>query len=107
MDSPSYNKAVAAFFSKLVRSADEIDPDVLECDATADMVTLSSPRGAGKVIVNTQRAVSQIWVAGKGIGVHFSLSADARWLDDRNQGLELGDWINQCVLDLCGARLVL
>jgi CyaY protein len=105
MDSSAYAASVAAFFKKLVAAADQVDPDLLECDATADMVTLTAPKTGAKVIVNTQRAVSQIWVAGKGEGVHFSRAPDGRWLDDKGKGLELAAWVAECVEDASGVRL--
>jgi CyaY protein len=107
MDSATYSSAVAAFFKRLVAAADAVDPDLLECDATGDMVTLTAPRSGTKVIVNTQRAVSQIWVAGKGEGVHFSRADDGRWLDDKGKGLELGAWVAACVEDASGVTLPL
>lgn len=107
MEASTYAAAVAAFFKKLVAAADQVDPDLLECDATGDMVTLTAPKTGAKIIVNTQRAVSQLWVAGKGEGVHFSRAADGRWLDDKGKGLELGAWVAECVEDASGVRLAL
>lgn len=101
----AYSAAVAAFFKRLVAAVDALDPDVLECDATGDMVTITAPKSGQKVIVNTQRAVSQIWVAGHGEGVHFSREADGRWLDDKGKGLELGAWVAECVRDAAGVEL--
>lgn len=107
MDSAAYASAVATFFKRLVTAADAVDPDLLECDATGDMVTFTAPRSGAKVIVNTQRAVWQVWVAGKGEGVHFSRAADGRWLDDKGKGLELGAWVAACVQDASGVSLSL
>ncbi len=107
MDSAAYASEVAGLFKRLLACADAVDPDLLECDATGDMVTFTVPRTGAKVIVNTQRAVSQIWVAGKGEGVHFSRAADGRWWDDKDKGLELGAWIVECVRDASGVTLQL
>lgn len=107
MDSATYSSAVAGFFKRLVAAADAVDPDLLECDATGEMVTLTAPRTGARVIVNTQRAVWQIWVAGKGEGVHFSRGDDGRWLDDKGKGLELGAWVAECVRDASGVTLAL
>ena len=103
----AYAAAVAVFFKKLIAVADQVDPDLLECDATGEMVTLTAPKTGAKVIVNTQRAVDQIWVAGKGEGVHFSRSADGRWLDDKGKGLELSAWVTECVREASGVELKL
>jgi CyaY protein len=107
MDDPTFHAAVSKLFRVLVKACDEADPDRLECDATADMVTVTSPTTGEKVIVNTQRAVHQLWVAGKGEGVHFSPGADGRWLDDRGQDKELLAWVAECVESATGERLTL
>ncbi|MGV3624209.1 MAG: iron donor protein CyaY [Archangium sp.] len=103
----AYAASVASFFKKLVNAVDASDPDLVECDSTGDMVTITAPKSGAKVIINTQRAVSQIWVAGKGEGVHFSRNADGRWFDDKNKGLELGAWVTECVRDASGVTLSL
>ncbi len=107
MDESSYGAAVAGVFKKLVKAIDQVDPDVLEADATGDMVTITAVKTGEKVIVNTQRAVQQIWVAGRGAGIHFSLAADGRWLDDKQKGLELLAWVRECVQGACGVSLAL
>jgi CyaY protein len=105
MDAALYASSVSSFFKKLVAAADAVDPDLIECDATGDMVTFTVPKSGTKVIVNTQRAVWQIWVAGKGEGVHFSRGADGKWMDDKGKGLELGAWVRECVKDASGVEL--
>lgn len=103
----TYSAAVSAFFKKLIAAVDAADPDLVECDSTGDMITITAPKSGAKVIVNTQRAVSQIWVAGKGVGVHFSREADGRWMDDKAKGLELAAWVSECVKDASGVQLSL
>lgn len=105
MDSPGYAVAISSFFKRLVSAVDAADPDVLECDATSDMVTITASKTGSKIIVNTQRAVLQIWVAGKGVGVHFSQAADGRWLDDKGKGLELSAWVCECIEEASGVRI--
>ena len=107
MDEAHYASAVKQVFSRLVKAVDRADPDFIEADSTQDMVTISSPKTTEKVVVNTQRAVRQIWVAGKGVGVHFSLGPDGRWLDDRGQGKELLDWVQACAEAATGVKIQL
>jgi CyaY protein len=107
MDDATYASSVSAVFKKLVKAIDQADPDVVECDATGDMVTITATKSGEKVVVNTQRAVQQIWVAGKGVGVHFSLAADGRWLDDKQKGLEVIAWVAECVESASGLKLAL
>jgi CyaY protein len=104
MDETRYNQLVAAAFQRLLQALDRVDPDLLDADSTGDMVTITAAAGQ-KVVVNTQRAARQIWVAGKGIGVHFSYQEDGRWMDDKARGLELFDFVADAVEAVAGVRL--
>ena len=104
-DEPEFDSLVAAVFRKLLTALDRADPDRIEADGTPDLLTLTAA-GGEKVIINTQRAVRQIWVAGQGEGVHFSFEPSSRrWLDDRGRGLELTSFIAACVRSACGVEL--
>jgi CyaY protein len=105
MDDVTYASSVQRVFHRLVQAIDAADPDLVEADATGDMVTVTAVKTQAKIVVNTQRAVKQIWVAGKGLGLHFSLGADGRWLDDRGEGRELLAWVKECVADAAGLSL--
>lgn len=105
LDEATYNALVAEAFDRILKAADRADPDLLEADSTGDMVTLTAA-GGEKVVVNTQRAVRQLWVAGKGMGVHFSFDpSDHRWKDDKGKGLELFSWVAECVRASAGVEL--
>jgi CyaY protein len=104
MDETRYNQLVASAFQTLMKALDKVDPDVLDADSTGDMVTVTSAAGK-KVVVNTQRATRQIWVAGKGLGLHFSFEADGRWLDDKGKGVELFTFVADAVEAVSGIRL--
>jgi CyaY protein len=104
MDDTRYNQLVATAFQRLLRALDEVDPDLIDADSTGDMVTVTSASGQ-KVVVNTQRATRQIWVAGKGLGIHFSFEPDGRWMDDKGKGLELFDFVADAVEVISGVRL--
>lgn len=102
MDESLYNQRVAAVFKRMLAAADQLDPDVLEADSTGDMLTLTA-RSREKCIVNTQRAVRQIWVAGKAQGIHFSYDeASGTWKDDKGKGLELFAFVADVVGELTG-----
>ncbi len=104
MDETRYNQLVADAFRTLMRALDKVDPDLLDADSTGDMVTVTSASGQ-KVVVNTQRAARQIWVAGKGLGLHFSFEADGRWMDDKGKGVELFTFVADAVAAISGVRL--
>jgi CyaY protein len=107
IDEARYNQLVATAFKRIVAAADTLDPDTLEAESTGDMVTLTS-RSREKCVVNTQRAVRQIWVAGKGQGIHFSYDeASGTWRDDKGKGLELFAFVSDVVRELTGEALSL
>lgn len=103
----TYNSLAASVFKRLLKGLDAADPDVVDVESTGEMVTVTHLKTSEKVIVNTQRAARQIWVAGNGAGIHFSCDAQGRWLDDKGKGLELFDWVATCVGQLTGQRLSL
>jgi CyaY protein len=106
MDEARYNQLISAAFKRIIAAADELDPDVLEADSTGDMVTLTA-RSREKCIVNTQRAVRQVWVAGKSQGIHFSYDeASGTWKDDKGRGLELFAFVADVVRELTGEAFV-
>ncbi len=105
MDESRYNQLVASLFKKLLAALDEVDPDVAETDSTGDMLTITAANGE-KCVVNTQRAVRQIWVAGKGQGIHFNYDeADGHWRDDKHRGLELLAFVSEVVQHMTGQPL--
>ena len=102
LDEARYNQLVNAAFKRILAAADQLDPDTLEADSTGDMVTLTAASGE-KCVVNTQRAVRQIWVAGKSQGIHFTHdAASGRWLDDKGKGLELFAFVAEVVKEISG-----
>lgn len=105
LDEPTYDALVSQAFKRILAAADRVDPDALEADGTADMLILTSRTGE-KCVVNTQRAVRQVWVAGGGEGIHFSWDAAAsQWRDDKGRGLELLSFVDRVVEEMSGEKL--
>jgi CyaY protein len=89
MDDKTFDELVARLWRRLTDAIDTIDPDVVEATTTPDMVTVEIA-GDKTVVINTQRAVHQVWVAAQGHGLHFDWDpARASFWDDKGQGLEL------------------
>ena len=107
MDESAYNALIATAFKRIVKGLDDTDPDVLDVVATGDKIDVTHQPSGEKVVVNTQRALWQIWVAGNGQGIHFSHQTDGRWLDDKGKGLELFAWVSACVNALGGVTVKL
>jgi CyaY protein len=101
----TYDQLVSSAFKRILTAADALDPDVLEAEATGDMLTLTAA-SREKCIINTQRAVQQIWVAGLSQGIHFSYHPDSgTWLDDKGRGLELFRFVSDVVRGMSGEEL--
>ena len=105
MDDKTFDALVAKLWRRLTDAIDTIDPDVVEATATPDIVTLEIA-GGKEVVVNTQRAVHQVWVAAQGHGLHFDWDPvrESFW-DDKGQGLELLAFLAGVLRDETGVDL--
>ncbi|KAB2876929.1 MAG: iron donor protein CyaY [Burkholderiaceae bacterium] len=77
------NAILAAIEAALDRwlQADEID---IDGQRTGGLLELVFP-GGGKVVVNTQPPLHELWLAARTGGYHFRL-VDGRWVDSRSGG---------------------
>ena len=58
----------------------------IECERSGSVLTLEFDDG-GKIIVNLQAPMHEIWIASKGGGFHFRYNdADRTWRDTRDGG---------------------
>jgi CyaY protein len=107
LDEARYDLLAAQVFRRLLEALDQLDPDLLDAESTGEMLTLTSDTGE-RCVVNTQRAARQIWVAGRGEGIHFSFDEPSgQWRDDKGRGLELYAFVAQVVRELTGSELAL
>ena len=105
MDDKTFDALITKIWRRLTDGIDAKDPDRVEATATPDMVTVEFANGHSCVI-NTQRAVHQVWVAAQGRGLHFDWHAEeGEWKDDKGQGLELLRFVTDVVLAECGERV--
>jgi CyaY protein len=102
LDEAHYLRLAHDVFEKLVDGFEAIDPEQAELDVAGDVVTIAFASGK-KCIVNTQRPVRQLWLAGGQRAWHFSYDeASARWVDDRGAGDELFATVARIVRDATG-----
>ncbi|HXN33178.1 MAG TPA: iron donor protein CyaY [Polyangiaceae bacterium] len=103
MDESTYQKLADEAFRAIGDAFEDVDPEVVDCEAAGDVVTLTM-RGGGKCIVNTQRPTRQIWLAAIARAWHFSWDeAGKRWVDDKGLGDELYATIARVVKQTTGA----
>jgi CyaY protein len=104
MDELAFERLAAATFKRVLDLFEDVDPDDADVDASGDVLRIDL-RGGRRVVLNTQRPVRQLWLAGGQAAWHFSYDADGeQWLDDKGRG-ELVAVLRAIVLEVGGVRL--
>jgi CyaY protein len=103
MDEARYLSLAGAAFSRIEKAVDQLDADVVDLDSGGDVLTLTCKNGT-RVVVNTQRPVQQIWLAGAGRAWHFGFS-EGRWIDARREDAELFATLSGLLLEHAGVAL--
>jgi CyaY protein len=86
MDESHYEQLAADTFRRVLDLFEGVDPDDADVETTGDVVRIVL-RGGGRIVLNTQRPVRQLWLAGGQSAWHFSYDeASACWLDDKGRG---------------------
>jgi CyaY protein len=102
LDEARYQKLADAAFRKIERVLGDFDPDILDCELSGDVVTITM-QGKAKCIVNTQRPTRQIWVAASARAWHFSYDENQdAWRDDKRPEVELFAQLVRIVKDGAG-----
>jgi CyaY protein len=84
MDERTYEKLAADTFKAVLDLFEDIDAEDAEVDAGGDVIRIDL-RGGRRIVLNTQRPVRQLWLAGGQHAWHFSYDG-TRWQDDKGRG---------------------
>lgn len=104
MDERSYEQRVAATFRRVLDLFEDVDPEDADVETSGDVVRIDLP-GGKRVVLNTQRPVRQIWLAGGQSAWHFDYDEPGqRWVDDKGRG-ELFAILSRIVRELGGPAL--
>ena len=86
MDESSYERLAAETFKQVLDLFEDVDTDDADVESAGDVIRVEL-RGGGRIVLNTQRPVRQIWLAGGQSAWHFSYDSQReRWLDDKGRG---------------------
>ena len=85
------------------RAGEAADVD-LECSRSGNVLEIEFIDQGSKIIVNTQAAMQEIWVAARAGGFHYRMSDDQRWTDTRD-GSELFAALSRLASAQAGAIL--
>ncbi len=89
MDEQRFHHLADATFKRILDAFDDIDPEDADVETAGNTINIVY-RGGTRCVINTQSATSQIWLAGKQSGWHFSFDEPSgRWLHDKGTGDEL------------------
>lgn len=93
-----------ALESALEQAADAHGLD-LECSRSGNVLEIELIDHGGKIIINSQAPMQEIWVASKSGGFHYKADG-ARWIDTRD-GSELMAALSHTIRELSGVALPL
>ena len=104
MDELLYERLASTAFKRVIDLFEDIDPDDADVESSGDVVRIELA-GGRRVVLNTQRPVRQIWLAGGQAAWHFGYDAESeRWLDDKGRG-ELFEVLRRIVREMSGLQL--
>jgi iron-sulfur cluster assembly protein CyaY len=107
MDETQYLALVERAFRRIGDGLENVDSELVDCDAAGDVVTLTFA-GGKKCILNTQRPTRQIWMAANARAWHFSWDeVGGRWVDDKGRGDELFATLARVIKDSVGVDVAL
>lgn len=104
MDEARYLELARVAFTRIEKALDTLDADVVDLDSGGDVLTLTCKDGV-RIVVNTQRPVQEIWLAGAARAWHFgwdTSAGDGRWVDARRGGVELFATLDELLSEHAG-----
>jgi CyaY protein len=101
------DRTLTAIERALEQAADDNDVDI-ECSRSGNVLDIEFVDNGSKIIVNSQAAMQEIWVAARSGGFHYRYDdADGgRWLNTRD-GSELYAALSQMASAQAGTQVVL
>ena len=75
MENKEYLKRVDELFHRVGVKLDEYEDDI-DYDLTPDKLMVNFESSGKKIVINTQRAIKEIWLAGNSRAWHFQFLSD-------------------------------
>lgn len=94
METSQYHQLADAVLEQITERIDDAELE-LDYEQAGNVVDLECVDGS-HIVINKQEALHQIWVATKQNGHHFDFDG-SRWIDNRNNDIELYQLLNQAV----------
>lgn len=94
-------------YERISAAFDDVDPDIAECEESLGSLSIELADGA-KWILSVQPPVRQMWLAVASIGRAFHFNYDPpsqSWRDDKDQGIELLNYLEGLLKEIAGLTL--
>ncbi|WP_156865043.1 iron donor protein CyaY [Pajaroellobacter abortibovis] len=105
MESIIYDRRVEDVFRRLDKGLEKVDCSLVDYNREEDVVKMTFRNGK-QCVLNTRRAASQIWLAARAKGWHFSYDeASGQWIDGKHGRMELFSTIASIVQEESGLVL--
>ena len=105
MDEQTFKALTHDAIERVRTRLDAHDPDVVEAVSEAEVLKIQFPSGP-PFILNTQRAVREIWLAADRHAWHFRYDG-AVWLDKKGSGAEIFSTLSGLVSKKTGMSITL
>lgn len=107
MEEKRYLELAHETFERVRRAFDDVDVEAADLESAGDVLTIACRDGT-RIVLNTQRPVQELWLAGGARAWHFGWdAADARWRDPKREGAELEATLAALVRTHAGVELAL
>ena len=105
MDEKRYRHLLDDTFARVDRAFETIDPDLAEVSLSQGTLTITFLEKQ-RLMLTPQPSPRQLWAAFRDRAWHFDWdAAQARWFDDRGQGIEVNDLIEKTTHQAAGVVL--
>jgi CyaY protein len=105
VDAAGFDDLAHAELTYLEDRLGELDPDLVDVSTAAGVLRLDLRDGT-RVVINSHRAASQIWMAAVATAWHFDPLPDGRWVAPRS-GEELRPTVVRLLRDHAGVDVAL
>lgn len=106
MTESEFRDRIQSVYARVEAAFEDVDPDVVECEAAQGALTLTFANGI-RWVVSAQPPVRQLWLAlaSRGEGLHFRYEAESgRWIEEKQQ-LELYAYLCAILEEETGLQL--
>jgi CyaY protein len=105
IDEKTYRQLLDQTYARIDAAFEDVDPDLAEVSLAMGTLTINFA-GNLRMMLTPQPSPRQLWVAFRDRAWHFDYDAtQARWLDDRGQGIDVNELIEKTTHQMAGIAL--